>query len=241
VLEKSERPFTPEERTHLVESLDRAPPRRSKWPRRIWACLSVLLFGIWILSFRVLLNANPRWSELATVVLVVTTLPVCVIAGFGIYTLFSGYPREIPYETYFTQQLAPQIRLALEDGRASVCRVKAVGAIVIEEYMEEDLGSAVLFDLGDGTSFYMRGGEIYDFEDEPFIFRLPSQFDLVRTAANDLWLGLVNCAGSLEPELTVSMKDMPEEYVWGDSPASESVLPGRPRDVLSRLGYEDTE
>jgi len=37
------------------------------------------------------------------------------------------------------------------------------------------------------------------------------------------------------------MKDMPDDYVWGDSPSSESVLPGRPREVLSRLGSEDRE
>ncbi len=38
-----------------------------------------------------------------------------------------------------------------------------------------------------------------------------------------------------------SNKDMPDEYVYSHSPETESILPGQPREVLARLGYEGDE
>jgi hypothetical protein len=240
VLEKYERPLTADERAILNAQLESgSQPRREEVWRRLLLCLAILMLGIVALvGLAAWLDGKPHWVGALGTVLAILIVIVCVAAGCGAWIKIASYRADVFYATQFIQQTSPQIRAALENGRASVCRVTAVAVIVIEEYLEEDMGSGYLYDLGDGTSFYLRGHE-YDL-DEGAGFFVPRQFEIVRTAENDLWLGIFHVDGRLEPELQVSMKEMPQEYVWHD-PQSESVLPGRPREVLSRLGYRGVE
>jgi hypothetical protein len=241
VLEKYDRPLTATERARLAELLDPQWPTRGNMLRWLCLWLAILVIGISILAgIAVWFDGRPGWRVVLAGLLAGVTFSVCVVACYGAYLLVTGYRHGVREATHFAQETAPRIRDALQEGRASVCRVTSEGVIVIEEFLEEDLGSAYIFDLGDGTSYYLRGVE-YDFDEESDIFLLPSRFALVRTATNHIWLGVFNREGRLEPELTVSMKEMPHEYVWGDSLASESVLPGRPREILARLGYQGGE
>lgn len=239
VLETYERPLTADERAILNVQLESGsqPRREEVW--RFFLCLATFMLGISALVGLVAwLEGRPLLVGALGTVLAIVIVIACIAAGCGAWIVIARQRHDIFYATQFVQETAPQIRAALENGRASVCRVTAVGVIVIEEYREEDMRSGYLYDLDDGTSFYVRGHE-YDL-DEGDGFFLPRQFEIVRTAENDLWLGIFNVAGRLEPELHVSMRDMPEGYVWED-PQPESILPGRPHEVLSILGYRGSE
>ena len=239
MLEKYERPFNVAERASLAAGLDRGPPSRRRMLRWLSIWLAIVAVGILILScIALLFDGKPGWPALIGAVLAGVTFVACIIAGYCAYAVVAGYRRTVYYAANFAQKTAPQIRAALQDGRTSVCRVTSVGVIVIEEF--EDEGSAFIYDLGDGTCLYLRG-EGYYLDNVPGTSWPVRQFDLVRAAANDLWLGVFNRERRLEPELEVSMEEMPREYAWGDSPRSESVLPGRPSDVLSQLGYKSSE
>ncbi len=114
--------------------------------------------------------------------------------------------------------------------------------MIVVEQSKYDFGSIVIYDLGDGTSFLMWEQDLYDPEDGYFTDRLPQKFEIVRTAAHGLWLGLANLEGKLEPELKIADEDLPEEFFCRrDLPKSEIVVPGRPREVLVRWGYEEDE
>jgi hypothetical protein len=237
VLETYERPLTDDERAILNVQLESGaqPPRNEVW---CWSFLCLAILGVGILALVGLvtwLEGRPVLVGSFGTVLAIVIVVVCIAAGCGAWIVIASQRADVFYATQFVQENAPQIRAALENGRASVCRVTAVGVIVIEEYLEEDMGSGYLYDLDDGTSFYLRGHE-YDLDDQGDGTFLPRQFEIVRAAENDLWLGIFNVAGRLEPELHVSMREMPEWYVW-DDPQPESILPGRPREILSRLGY----
>jgi hypothetical protein len=135
--------------------------------------------------------------------------------------------------------LVPRIRAALEHGGASVCSVTSDGVIVIEE--SEDAGVAFIYDLGDGTSFYLRSDDYDYYPDSPDVKDEPwpaHRFEIVRSSANGLLVGVYGASGRLEPLKTVPIEEMPESFLSAQEPKTETVLPGRPEGVLRRLGYE---
>ena len=164
--------------------------------------------------------------------------PILWLVAAGAF--FRGW-RKIRAKQEFEETRGPQIREALEDGRAVVCRIGAVGVTVVEQGQYE-LGSIVIYDLGDGRSFLMWSHDFYYSDDQNFTADLPQTFEIVRTAVYGLWLGLANCEGQLEAELKIWDEEMPEESLdHSNLPKSESVVPGCPRDVLARWGYQEDE
>jgi hypothetical protein len=246
MLEKYERPMTADEHAALAASLARPcrAPSFARMCRRLafWFAafmVSVVIFGglAWLIAPAV---DGPAWrmalSIAAFVILVLLCLPICLLASCDV---LGDYRRARQSKRSYDQTDAPHMQDALESGRAAVCRISAVGVVVVE-MSKYDLGSIVLYDLGDGTSFLMWEQDLYDPEDGYFTDQLPQKFEIVRTAAHGLWLGLANCEGKLEPELSIFDEDLPQEFYYHrDSPKSERVVLGRPREVLAGWGYEE--
>ena len=114
--------------------------------------------------------------------------------------------------------------------------------MIVVEQSQFDLGSIVIYDLGDGRSFLMWADDFYYLDDRNFTAHLPQQFEIIRTAAHGLWLGLANCEGELEAEFKIWDEDMPgKSFDRRNLPTSESVVLGEPREVLARWGYEEDE
>jgi hypothetical protein len=237
--------MTADERATLADSLARPRPVRSFWDMLRWLAvwLAVLPVGIcvfgglgWLIGVS---DDMPIWRIVLVVVVAVLPIFVCLIVSVMGAGAVVGHYRDCGrYERDFQQVDGPRIREALENGGAVVCRISAEGVIVVEE-SKYDFGSIVIYDLGDGTSFVMWEQDLYNPEDGYFTDQLPQRFEIVRTAAHGWWLGLANCAGKLEPELRLWDEDLPEEFFFRrGSPKSETVVPGRPRDVLARWGYE---
>ncbi len=236
--------MTAEERAALAESLARGSASPSWWGMVCWLALGLVMVVVeirvfggglgWLVAFGARLR---NWGFP-----LIGVIPPVVMFGGPIVWLFAATAfftrlRKLEAKKEFERTRAPQIRQALEDGRAVVCRVGAVDVIVVEQSQYE-LGSIVIYDLGDGRSFLMWSHDFYDSDDRYFTPQLPQQFDIIRTAAHGLWLGLANCAGQLEAELKIWDEDMPEEALERHHiPASESVVFGGPREVLARWGY----
>jgi hypothetical protein len=238
--------MTAEERAALAESLARGSASPGWWGMACWLAIGLVMVVVefrvfggglgWLIPFGARL---PNWCA----PLVGAIPPVVMFGGpivwlFAAGAFFRGF-RKIEAKKKFEQTRGPQIRDALADGRAVVCRVGAVGVIVVEQSQNE-LGSIVMYDLGDGRSFLMWSHDFYYSDDRYFTPQLPQQFDIIRTAAHGLWLGLANCEGQLEAELKIWDEDMPEDALDPHNmPASESVVFGGPREVLTRWGYEE--
>jgi hypothetical protein len=248
VLEKYERPMTAEERAALAESLARGSASPGWWGMACWLAIALAMVVVeirvfggglgWLIAFGARL---PNWCAPLVAAIPPAVMfwgPILWLVAAGMF--FRGW-RKIRVKKEFEQTRGPQIREALEDGRAVVCRIGAVGVIVVEQ-SQYDFGSILIYDLGDGRSFLMWSHDFYYSDDRNFTAGLPQQFEIIRTAAHGLWLGLANCAGQLEAELRIWEEDMPEQSLdRSNLPPSESVVFGGPRDLLARWGYHAHE
>lgn len=227
-----ERPLLAEEIARLNEATVFRGP--AAWRTLLWSALwsGITVGGVW--SFFVLLSkadrGQPAWLS--------KLIPVCFIGS--IFTFYAAYScfcawREIRgARSRFARLIVPRLQAALADGRASVVAVEAESVIEIEE--EETEGSAWLFGLADGTTFYLRGEEYFPAEEDmPWPAK---RFCVVRAAINDEWIGLFTEGPELERDLSVAASEMPEDFTWAEEPVSESILPGTPRENLHRFGYE---
>lgn len=164
-------------------------------------------------------------------------IPIVSIVGilsfYFAYMVVSGHLHWSNYARRFAREDAPKIRAALEDGQASVCSVTSDRAIIIEEY--EDEGSAYIYDLGDGTSFFLRGQEYFPEDDDaPWPAR---QFEIVRTGLDGRLVGIFTSREPMSQVRTVPMAEMPESFLFSDEPKTETILPGQPEEILRRLGH----
>jgi hypothetical protein len=115
-----------------------------------------------------------------------------------------------------------------------VLRVTATQVAVIEQ--SEDEGSAYIYDLGDGSCLFLRGDEYAPGDNDPWPAR---RFQVVRTAWSGWFLGVFGAEEPLEPVLTIPMSEMPESFAFSEEPRSETILPGSPDEVLTKLGHQE--
>ena len=149
---------------------------------------------------------------------------------------------KIEAEKEFEQTCEPQIREALEHGRAVVCRIGAVGVIVVEQSQYE-LGSILIYDLGDGRSFLMWSHDFYYSDNRNFTAELPQTFEIVPDGSTGTVAGpcqLRRPTGGRTENLgrRGARRDRLDHR---NLPRSESVVSGCPRDVLARWGYQKDE
>jgi hypothetical protein len=164
-------------------------------------------------------------------------IPAAVIVGilcsYFAYMVLASYFRLSGYARRFEREEAPRIRAALEHGGASVCSVTSNRVLVIEE--SEDEGSAYIYDLGDGTSLYLRG---QDYQPEDGRAPWPARrFEIVRTGTDNRLVGIFGSDEALKPFQVIPMAEMPESFWFADEPQTETVLEGRPEDIVRRLGH----
>jgi hypothetical protein len=236
VLQKIQRPLTENERRGLKGVLEHVPTAGIASSTLRW-------LGLWtaIVALCVFLIVKGLAEEGGRRTVWTMMIPVAFIFGilacYACYMLAGSYFRLSGYRRQFVRDRLPKFREALEHGGASVCLVTSDRVIVIEEF--EDEGSAFIYDLGDGTSFFLRGEDYVPENADGTAGPWPARrFEIVRSAANDLLVGVFGASGRLEPIQTVPMKEMPESFWSGEEPRSETVLPGRPEEILKRLGHQ---
>jgi hypothetical protein len=232
VLQKLQRPLNKDERRCLSRPLDGVP-------RLVTLSGTLRWFALWagILALCIFLFAKGLFREGGPSGFWMVVIPVVVIVGilsfYFAYMVLSGYFHWSRHARRFVREDAPKIRAALEDGKASVSSVTSDRAVVIEEF--EDEGSAYIFDLGDGTSLYLRGQEYYPEDDDaPWPAR---QFEIVRAGLDGRLVGIFTGREPVPHVRTVPMAEMPKSFLFSDEPKTETILPGQPDEILERLGH----
>ena len=242
MLTKSQRPLNEDERQRLnymqEHVLDPVPAVAGIASFNLrWIGISIGILALCVFLFIKGLHrggdSSVIWARMA---------PLAFI--FGVLALFSAFIAARSFfgltfgRQQFARDLIQRIRVALENGKASVCSVKSNRVIVIEE--TKDAGVAFIYDLGDGTSFYLRSDD-YDYYPESTTGTekpWPAhRFDIVRSSANDLLVGVFGAREQLEPSQTVPITEMPHSFLSAEEPKTETILPGSPEEILKRLGH----
>jgi hypothetical protein len=232
VLQKIERPLNENERRCLSSPLDTVPRLVTAFGTLRWTLLWVGILALCIFLFAKGLY-RPDGPAGVWNAVIPTVFIVGIVSFYFAYMVVSGYFHWSRHARRFTREGAPKIRAALADGQASVCSVTSECAIVIEEF--EDEGSAYLFDLGDGTSLYLRGQEYFPEDDDaPWPAR---QFEIVRTSLDGRLVGIFTGREAVPQVRTVSLAEMPESFLFSAEPKTETILPGQPDEILKRFGY----
>jgi hypothetical protein len=158
--------------------------------------------------------------------------PILVIVGIVLFFLGAnmvlGCFRWRGYAKKFRQKTRPKVTEALADGMVSVKQVVATEVIEIEEF--EDEGGGWIFDIGEGQCLVLKGQRFFP-NDERAAWP-NTQFEIVRTAKHNLWVGIF-CAGTqLEPSQRIPSAKVPEKLIWDEM---ETVISGKPADVVRAL------
>lgn len=144
-------------------------------------------------------------------------------AGFALVFLYRlvvayrGYARARTWHQGYDVRRQRELERALEDGRVTVKRVRAVAVVEIEPM--EDEGNGYLFDLGDGRVLFVKGQDYRPLGDEtPWP---NTEFEIVRRHADGAFLDLY-CRGEALPPLRVIGRDeYDHEGMWDER---ETVL-----------------
>jgi hypothetical protein len=144
-----------------------------------------------------------------------------VLFGVGtlicLYRLGAAYRRYVPVRERNTEffarydaERARAIARALEDGRVTVRRVRAVAVIEIEPV--EDEGTGYLFDLGDGRVLFFKQ-YFYPGEDAPW----PStEFEIVRRAVDGEFVDVYRHGTALPPVRVIRHDELDPEAAWDE-------------------------
>jgi hypothetical protein len=235
VLELVERPLSELEFQALARQLDTTPLRTS-----IGTSLRGLIPATGILGICVFLFVRGLLREDGPsgvwIIVVPVVVPVAIIAFYVASCIVIGHVHWSRIARQFALKNAAAIRLALDNGQACVCRVRSDSVVVVQE--DEDEGSAFIFDLGDGSSFYLRGQEYFpELESSPWPAR---QFEIVRTKVGGLLMGVFAGLETVADIREVRMSEMPGSFWFADEPESESILPGAPTEILARLCHQQS-
>ena len=235
MLQKLQRPLSEKERHCLSRPLETVPSIVTTSGTLRW-------FSLWagILALCVFLFAKGLSRPGGPSGVWMVTLPVVVVVGilslYFAYMIISGHFHWSRYARRFRRKDAPKIQAALEDGLAAVWRVTSDRAIVIEEY--EDEGSVYIYDLGDGTSLYLRGQEYFpEDHDAPWPAR---QFEIVRASLDGRLVGIFTGREPVPQVRTIPMAEMPKSFLFSDEPRTETIFPGQPDEILRKLGHHST-
>lgn len=227
---ESTRDMNDRERQVLSESLAFKSPVSARWTFKwavIWG-ISLIALGlaeVGLFAFEV----HPALVGLANVVMVLAGI-ACL---FGFIACVSGYLRWRRYTKDFHRETAPRIRAALENKKVLSKQVAALSVITIEEF--EDEGAGYLFDIGEGKSLILKGQQYFPAkEDMPWP---SSQFEIVRSADEGVWIGLFSSGEPLVPSRVIKMEDCNDDFFWADT---EEVVEGTSDEVLARI-LKDTE
>ena len=216
--------MTPAERKSLQERIGAASPVSTrdtlKWTA-IWTVGLVSLIGLVVLILAFLTRIN---AVLAGVVAAIPIL-AAIICLYCLIVVISGHLHWRRVFRDFNRNTVPLLKRSLERGEVRARRVVASSVIEIEEF--EDEGSGYIFAIGGGRSLLLKGQQYSPIEES-----MPwpaSEFELVRSADGDVWIGLFSKGALLEPMKTVPMEQCTPDFVWSER---EDVLEDEPPAVL---------
>lgn len=229
-----ERPLHTSEAAIIQERTSVPSHVENLWRRLVWvalwsaACMAGIAGFFW---FAGRVETGPQWMGMA--------MGLCFL--FPIFTFYAAYANLRAYfelrkaARRWKEQILPQRQAALENAMASVVQVEATKVILIEE--EEWGEAAMLFELADGNTLFLHGGDY--FPPEEGMAWPAARFEIVRSAANDQWIRLWTENAPLQPAQVVPLNAMPDEFTWDENcPPSETVLEGSAEENLRRLGYQ---
>ena len=200
MIEELVREMSPEERAWLQSGIEPSPvprPQRSDYARETW-----VFAAVWILTLVVIaLFGGGNVGGL-----VIAAAAGVVVLGYRLVAearrKAPGNARNRDFVDAHQTRNAAELARALDDGRVTVKRVRAVAVIQIEPL--EDEGTGYVFDLGDGRVLFLKGQEYVPEEDgDPWP---NTDFELVRTVVHDRLMSLV-CHGAALPPLRVVPSD----------------------------------
>ena len=116
------------------------------------------------------------------------------------------------YHQEFVRDVIPIIREGLSDGRVHVKSIAATSVVEIREY--EDEGSGYIYCVGNGRLLFLKGQAYCPIEED-----VPwpnSEFEIVRTVFDDLWVGIFCHGVELTPERIIEMNECRDQIVWED-------------------------
>ena len=189
----------------------------------VWT--SGLVLCLLMVSGLVMLGVHPiLWGAVAGVI-----ASAGIVCLFAIMTLITGYLRWRGYDRAFLRDEVPLIAAALEDGTVSVKSVAASAVIVLEEF--EDEGSGAIFDIGGGKILFLKGQHFFPVDED---MEWPNtEFEIVRTASGNRWVGIFCSGQHLEPSRVIPLADCPEEFAWGED--HEEILEANLNDFATSL------
>jgi hypothetical protein len=239
MLQKVERPFN-EAETAILRSTLEVKPRGLKLKDSLYPfALALGIFGLSVFAFVhgfTAVGSLERGAVTHSIwpVAMGISVVVGIVSFYVLCMVISSHVRIAGYARKFVRERHPQIRAALEDGRASVWCVDSESAILIDDLEDED--PVCIYDLGDGTSLYLRGD---DYRPEDTNAPWPARhFEIVHTALDGRLLGIFSAREKLERVRVIHASEMPASFFALDEPTSESILPGHPEAVLAKLQGE---
>jgi hypothetical protein len=218
------REMTAEERKSLQEQLT-SDPVVGRWTIQwasVWSAgfIIIVLLAIGL----VMLKLNPILGGIVGGFLFVGGI-ICL---YAVYAITSGYFRWRNHFGKFQNDIVPQIKRALADGRVHVKQVTASAVIEIEQ--SEDEGSGYIFDIGQGKSLLLKGHR-YSLPDDTMPWPA-SVFEIVRSADNQLWIGIFSTSQSLTPIRVVSTEVCSDDFLKSEK---EEIVEANPEAVLNGI------
>src|SRR3954451_22268844 len=145
-----------------------------------------------------------------------------VLFGVGtlvcLYRLGAAYRRYVRFRTLHTDffarydaERARQLTRALEDGRVTVRRIRAVAVVEIEPVEDEGIG--YLFDLGDRPVLFLKDDFFFfrDDEDTPWP---NTEFEIVRRASDGELVDIYRHGTALPPVRILRHDELDAEAAW---------------------------
>lgn len=145
-------------------------------------------------------------------VVAVILIPIDIICLYAVFTLIGSYFRSRREFRRFSDEERPKIRTGLADGRVAVKKVVATAVVKLQEF--EGQGPGFVYDIGDGKLLFLKGQRFSAAEEDR---EWPNgDFEIVRTAVGDCWVGIFCRGQALVPVQFIPVDDCKDEVVWAD-------------------------
>lgn len=225
MIQETVRRLKDQERRSLEEQLAASSPvtgrETLKWGF-IWTG-GLTMLGLFAAGL-IAIGPNPVLAGLVGGILVVAGI-ICLYAL--IITVSSFFHWRKGYRD-FAANTIPLIRKVLAEDQVLSRDVTASEVYEIEAF--EDEGSGYIFALGTGKSLLLKGQKYVPDDDQ-----MPwpaTEFSLVRSVDNSLWIGVFSSGQEMSPARTVEMQECSDEFIWSER---EEVIDGQPEDVLKGI------
>jgi len=214
------------ERRLLEQAAAEGPTNLVKKSELLNGCLLSLasLVCAALLFCVILWNPHPVAFVILAVLLILSGIILFFFGG----NMVQGYFRWGHYAKRFRAETSTQIAAALKNGLVESKSVIATRVIEVEEF--EDEGSGYVFEIDSNRSLILKGQRYFPAEDS---MEWPNdKFEIVRTQAHELWIGIFCHGKKLEPCRRIETQDCDPEFVWAEI---EEIFSGTPEEYLRTI------